>query len=177
MIVFFSSGFVILATIIGVLLILSAVMGAGRALDEVLQNYSVEMILILSLIAVLFWILIVYPTAKEKGYPKGRYTIISTLLFSVSTGISLYNCIFLICTAIMKFIGGISEDGLLFVFTAIIWLFKAFFYLFLCLPVGGLGIALPFLIVEDSKQEKNAYIAGSVALFSQVIILVITLLV
>lgn len=177
MIIFFSSSFVIGAAIIGVLIVLSAVMNTGRLLDEVLQNYSFEMILILSSIAALFWLLIVYPTAKEKGYPKGKYTTLSTLLFSASTGISLYNCIFLICTAIMKFIGGLSEDGILFAFTAIVWLFKAFFYLFLCIPVGGLGMVVPFAAVESSKQENDAYVAGGVALASQIIVLAIIFLV
>ena len=75
------------------------------------------------------------------------------------------------------FVGGISKDGLLFIFTALIWIFKAILYLLLCVPVGGLGMALPFLVLEDCKKENNVYIAGTVALVSQIIVLLITFLV
>lgn len=177
MIIFFSGTSVILGAIIFVLLILSAVMGTGRVLQDVLQDYSFEMIMILSALAIIYWAIITYGTAEENGYPKKKYTAISSLLFGLSSGISIYNCIALICTAIMTFIAGFFEDELLFVFTAIIWLFKAFFYLLLCVPVGGLGMGIPFCVVESDGHENYSYIWGTVALVSQIVILIIIFLV
>lgn len=177
MIVFFSSTSVILGAIIFVALILGAILGAGRAIEDILLEYSPKMILILSALAVIYWVIITYGTAHESGYSKKKYVTISSLLFGLSSGISLYNCIVLICIAIMKLAEGISEDGLLIVFTAIVWLFKAFFILLLCVPVAGLGIGIPFCVSEGNGKENSAYIWGSVALASQIIITVIIFLV
>ncbi len=171
MVVFFSSSFVILAAIIVVLLVLSAVGMAERTFDEILRNYSLEIILVLSLLAFVIWMFVTCSKAKEKGYPKKKYSIISSLLFGASSGISLYSCIFIIGKAISVFMSGIDKDGLLFLFTALYWFFKAILYLLLCVPVGGLGMGIPFYAIETAKKENGAYKAGVAVLISQIIIL------
>ena len=67
MIIFFSGTSVILGAIIFVLLILSAVMGTGRVLQDVLQDYSFEMIMILSALAIIYWQLLLMAQLKKMG--------------------------------------------------------------------------------------------------------------
>ena len=169
MVIFFTTGGVLLGIAIVVLLILSGIGLAEMTIQNIIQNYGVWIALVLAVIAMVVWAIATSssdttPKSSNKLNAKSKLNRWMVVIFSaISSSLAVFNCLLVIYLVFKIFVDGLDKDGLLIIFTAVIYIFKGIFWLLAGLVIGAAGIGLPAIVVFDEKEPaKNGFAGVSV---------------
>lgn len=168
MIFFFTGGGLFFVIAIGVLLILSGIGIVETTIQNIIQNYGFWIILVLTGIAMIVWTILtsnIGSSLKKSNKLKAKNSLYRCLIIlssSISSALAVFNCLLIIYLPFKIFMDGLDKDGLLIVFTAIVYIFKGIFWLLLGFVIGGLGVGLPaFAVMKDEKEKAKKCFEGS----------------